>query len=92
MLSNASGAVWIRFFNITTSHLGHSYGTDSGKGQKKRRDDFCAFVNDTWFLLQVRDGKHKPKKIAFYESTQFAGLINMIDLGRAFSILLSGDR
>ena len=34
----------------------------------------------------------KPKKIAFYESTQFAGLINMIDLGRAFSILLSGDR
>ena len=59
---------------------------------EKRRDDFCAFVNDTWFLLQVRDGKHKPKKIAFYESTQFAGLINMIDLGRAFSILLSGDR
>ena len=59
---------------------------------EKRRDDFCAFVNDTWFLFLVRDGKHKPKKIAFYESTQFAGLINMIDLGRAFSILLSGDR
>ena len=30
---------------------------------EKRRDDFCAFVNDTWFPLQVRDGKHKSKTI-----------------------------
>lgn len=51
---------------------------------EKRRDDFCAFVNDTWFPLQVRDGKHKSKTVAFYESTQFASLINVIDLGRAF--------
>lgn len=51
---------------------------------EKRRDDFCAFVNDTWFPLQVRDGKHKSKTVAFYESTQFASLINVIDLGRTF--------
>ena len=36
---------------------------------EKRHDDFVSFVNDVWFPLQVRDGKHKPKTIAFYEST-----------------------
>lgn len=35
---------------------------------EKRHDDFVSFVNDVWFPLQVRDGKHKPKTIAFYES------------------------
>lgn len=35
---------------------------------EKRHDDFVSFVNDIWFPLQVRDGKHKPKTIAFYES------------------------
>lgn len=33
---------------------------------EKRDDDFVPFVNDVWFPLQVRDGKHKPKTIAFY--------------------------
>ena len=28
---------------------------------EKRHDDFVSFVNDVWFPLQVRDGKHKPK-------------------------------
>ena len=35
---------------------------------EKRHDDFVSFVNDVWFPLQVRDGKHKPKTVAFYES------------------------
>lgn len=35
---------------------------------EKRHDDFVSFVNDVWFPLQVRDGKHKSKTIAFYES------------------------
>ena len=35
---------------------------------EKRHDDFVSFVNDVWFPLQVQDGKHKPKTIAFYES------------------------
>ena len=35
---------------------------------EKRHDDFVSFVNDVWFPLQIRDGKHKPKTIAFYES------------------------
>lgn len=26
---------------------------------EKRHDDFVSFVNDVWFPLQVRDGKHK---------------------------------
>lgn len=27
---------------------------------EKRHDDFVSFVNDVWFPLQVRDGKHMP--------------------------------
>ena len=48
----------------TLTALGKTYQIPA----EKRRDDFCAFVKDTWFPLQVRDGKHKPKTIAFYES------------------------
>ena len=28
---------------------------------EKRHDDFVSFVNDVWFPLQVRDGKHMRK-------------------------------
>ena len=34
---------------------------------EKRRDDFTAFVNDTWFPLQVCGGNDKPTTIAFYQ-------------------------
>ena len=34
---------------------------------EKRHDDFVSFVNDVWIPLQVRDGKHKPKTIDYYE-------------------------
>ena len=34
---------------------------------EKRRDDFAAFVNDTWLPLQVRGGNDKPTTIAFYQ-------------------------
>lgn len=53
MLSNASIAVWIRFFNITTSHLRHSYGTDSGKGQKNRRA--CGRCLGTGYPAGIRE-------------------------------------
>ena len=33
---------------------------------EKRRDDFVAFVQDTWFPLQVRGGNDKPTTVAFY--------------------------
>lgn len=33
----------------------------------KRRDDFTAFINDTWFPLQVCGGNDKPTTIAFYQ-------------------------
>ena len=29
---------------------------------EKRHDDFVSFVNDVWFPLQVRDGKHMSVK------------------------------
>lgn len=32
----------------------------------KRRDDFVSFVNDTWFVLQIRGENDKPNTIAFY--------------------------
>ena len=35
---------------------------------EKRRDDFTAFVRDTWFTLQVRGNNRKPSTIDFYES------------------------
>lgn len=31
---------------------------------EKRHDDFVSFVNDVWFPLQVRDGKHISRKEA----------------------------
>lgn len=34
---------------------------------EKRRDDFTAFVNDTWLPLQVRGGNDKPTTVAFYQ-------------------------
>ena len=33
----------------------------------KRRDDFTAFINDTWLPLQVCGGNDKPTTIAFYQ-------------------------
>ena len=35
---------------------------------EKRHDDFISFINNVWFPLQIRDGKHKPKTVSFYES------------------------
>lgn len=35
---------------------------------EKRRDDFAAFVNDTWLPLQVQNGNCKATTIAFYEN------------------------
>lgn len=35
----------------------------------KRRDDFVSFVNDTWFVLQIRGENDKPNTIAFYMHT-----------------------
>ena len=32
---------------------------------EKRHDDFVSFVNDVWFPLQVRDGKHILKLPVF---------------------------
>lgn len=34
----------------------------------KRRDDFVSFVNDTWFVLQIRGENDKPNTIAFYKN------------------------
>ena len=34
---------------------------------KKRKDDFVAFVTDTWFAVNVCGGDAKPATIAFYE-------------------------
>lgn len=34
---------------------------------EKRRDDFTAFVNDTWLPLQVCGGNDKPTTVAFYQ-------------------------
>ena len=34
----------------------------------KRRDDFVSFVNDTWFVLQIRGEHDKPNTIAFYKN------------------------
>ena len=33
----------------------------------KRRDDFTAFINDTWLPLQVCGGNDKPTTVAFYQ-------------------------
>ena len=35
---------------------------------EKRRDDFVSFVNDTWFVLQIRGENDKPNTIAFYKN------------------------
>lgn len=42
---------------------GQAYSIPPGK----RRDDFVAFVQDTWFPLQVRGGNDKPTTVAFYQ-------------------------
>ena len=34
----------------------------------KRRDDFVSFVNDTWFVLQIRGENDKANTIAFYKN------------------------
>ena len=34
---------------------------------EKRRDDFVAFVQNTWLPLQVRGGNDKPTTVAFYQ-------------------------
>lgn len=34
---------------------------------EKRRDDFVAFVQDTWLPLQVRGGNDKPTTVAFHQ-------------------------
>ncbi|MBQ8621668.1 MAG: hypothetical protein IJ422_05080 [Oscillospiraceae bacterium] len=34
----------------------------------KRRDDFCAFVNDVWLPLHVRGGNCKPTTVAYYKN------------------------
>jgi len=38
------------------------------KAADKRRDDFVSFVNDTWFVLQIRGENDKPNTIAFYKN------------------------
>ena len=35
---------------------------------EKRRDDFCAFINEIWFPLHIRGGNCKPTSIAFYKN------------------------
>ena len=35
---------------------------------EKRKNDFCSFINDTWFPLQVKSNGRKPKTISFYAS------------------------
>ena len=35
---------------------------------QERRDNFSAFVKETWLPLQVRNGNCKPTTIAFYEN------------------------
>ncbi len=35
---------------------------------EKRRDDFCAFVNDVWLPLHVRGGNCKPTTVAYYKN------------------------
>ena len=35
---------------------------------EKRHDDFVSFVNDVWFPLQVRDGKHNANFFIIFDN------------------------
>ena len=37
--------------------------------RQERRDDFCSFIDNVWFPLQVKGKKRKPKTVSFYESS-----------------------